>query len=378
MQKKYEISILGGYGLRNFGDDALMYILHKVISSKYEENDIAYICTPGQYLQNIINSSDVIDISNYEDLDTKLLIYGGGTQFYSFKPKNNIFYRILLNLKEPITFVNKIKNRLVKVKATKSIRINRTSTIGIGVGPFLPNADKNIELETKQLFLEMDFVGVRDVYSFEKCKEWGLTHVNQYADLCYLMNDEVKLQSKRISNEIKSIGIVVRDWNQTDEGAAYYNKILPLVDELKSKGYEVNILLFSQKRDIYWLKKLKNVDNVIIWDPDKNTILDFLQILDNFDLFITARYHGAVFSTLLGKPFISIVIEQKLEMISDVFSTSSRKWVYPFDVQKCISDVDTLNRNYAEYTKEVYSEVEVQKELSKEMMNNFFTEMELK
>jgi len=371
MIRKYKISILGGYGLRNFGDDALMYILHKVISSKYKEIDIAYICTPGQYLQRIVNSSDIIDIKNYTKLNSNILLYGGGTQFYSFKPKKNILDRIILNLKEPINFSNKIKNKLIKRNITKAIHVNKTSAIGIGVGPFLPNAAKHVESNTKQLFSKMHFIGVRDIYSFEKCKKWGLPNVKQYADLCYLMDDEVKLQNQKKSNKIKKIGIIVRDWNQTEEGAAYYDKILPLLDKLKSNGYEINILLFSQKRDIFWLKKLKHIDNIVIWDPDKDTILDFLQILDTFDLFITARYHGAVFSTLLGKPFISICVEQKLEMISDIYQNSSKKWLYPFNEEQCISYVKEIDINYNEYKNNIYNITKKQRTLAQEMIKDF-------
>jgi len=370
MQKNYKISILGGYGLRNFGDDALMYILHKVFSSQYKEKDIAYICTPSQYLKRLVNSTDIIDIKNHSKVNTSMLIYGGGTQFYSFKPKKSLLYKIFLSLKEPKIFIAKIRNKLIK-KHMKSIRINSKSAIGIGVGPFLSNANKNIEFNTKQLFLGMDFVGVRDIYSLKKCKEWGLTNVRQYADLCYLMEEEVKFKNKKISNKIKKIGIIVRDWTQTEEGSRYYSKIFPLVDDLKSSGYEVNILLFSQKRDIFWLKELKNIDNIVTWDPDKDTILEFLQILDTFDLFITARYHGAVFSTLLDKPFISICVEQKLEMISDLYKNGSKKWIYPFDEKECSKYVKEIDINYNEYKNNISTITKKQNFLANEMMKDF-------
>jgi len=371
MQKKYKISILGGYGLRNFGDDALMYILHKVMSSKYKKNNLSYICTPEKYLQNIIDSTDIIDISSYNNLQTDILIYGGGTQFYSFKAKRNLIYRIFINLKNPIVFIKKIKKKFFKRNSKKSINMIKTSALGIGVGPFLPQADKNVELNTKQLFLKMGFVGVRDSYSFNKCNKWGLNNVKQYADLCYLMNDEFIFDSKKSSTEVKKIGIVVRDWNHTKEGAAYYEQIIPLMEKLRQNEYKVNILLFSQKRDIYWLKKLKGIESVIIWDPDKDTIKKFLKILDSFDLFITARYHGAVFSTLLGKPFISIGVEQKLDMVSDLYQNGSKKWNYPFQINECLSYVNDIDKNYIIMKENIISNTKIQTKLAQTMIKDF-------
>lgn len=370
-KKQYKVAILGGYGLRNFGDDALMYILNKVMTLEYKESNIVYICTPDNYLRKIIKTKDIIDINSNYDLDTNILLYGGGTQFYSFRPKKKFIYRILLNIKNPFLLFQKLKKKILTLNGGHLRIINKTAALGIGVGPFLPSANKNIELNTKKLFLDMDFVGVRDTYSFNKCKEWGLNNIQQYADLCYLMDDEFKLDNKRNTSSIKKIGVIVRDWIQTDEGAAYYDKIIPLVSTLKQDGYEVNIVLFSQKRDLYWLEKLKDIDNVIIWDPDNNNIQDFLKILDNFDLFITARYHGAVFSSLLGKPFISIVVEQKLEMISDLYMDCSRKWAYPFEVKKCTKYVHEINQKYNKHKNNVISITRNQKELAQKMMNDF-------
>lgn len=366
----YKIIILGGYGLRNFGDDALMYVLHKKLSLYYDEIDIAYICTPDSYLKQIVNTSTVFDIRKNNSFDTEILLYGGGTQFYSFQPKKSFLYRLLQNLKHPFSLSKKIIKKINRRDNKKKNLVNKTAAIGIGVGPFLPNADHSVEMSTKNLFLDMDFIGVRDDYSFNKCKEWGIANVQQYSDLCYLMEHEFEFENRKISHGVKKVGIIVRDWNQTDEGAAYYTKITPLISRLSQLGYNANIIIFSQKRDSYWLKELKD-NNVLIWNPDKNSIQEFITKLDEYDLFVTARYHGAVFSTLLGKPFVSISVEQKLDMVSDLYKNGSKKWLYPFDVDECVDYVKEIDENYNKFKKAVDKITLEQKKLAKNMLQDF-------
>ena len=224
-------------------------------------------------------------------------------------------------------------------------------------------------MNTKNLFLRMGFIAVRDKYSYEKCKEWGIKNIKLYSDLCFLMNDEIKL--KKTKNNIKKIGIIVRDWPHTKNGAAYYEKILPLKNNLLLKGYFVNIIIFSQYRDVYWLNKLKRQTDVIVWDPANNTISDFIYKLNEFDLFITSRYHGAIFSALLEKPFITICVEQKLELISDIYHKCSKKWCYPFNIDECVDFVSDINKNYKTYQKEIILINTKQRKLAKEMFNEF-------
>ncbi|UPT77165.1 polysaccharide pyruvyl transferase family protein [Sulfurovum sp. XGS-02] len=372
MLKKYKIAILGGYGLGNFGDDALMYILYKKISSIYKSEDIAFICTPEKYLSSIVDDSDIIGFNKINTIQTDLLLYGGGTQFYSFKPKKNILAKILYYIKHPKDFSYRLFSKLAAMNIYNQKNIqNRIAAIGIGVGPFLEDADQSIEQNTKKLFLKMDFVGVRDTYSYEKCKDWGVKDAKLYSDLCFLMDDEYAIENKRSVNTLKKIGIIVRDWDQTDEGAAYYEKIIPLCSELTLKGYEVNIIIFSLKRDLYWCNKLKTNTNVLFWNPNEDNIDTFLKLLDNFDLFITARYHGAIFASLLEKPFIAIGVEQKLELISDLYQNGSEKWLYPFDLHQCLSYVQDIEKNYSSYQTGIRDETIIQKKLARQMLKDF-------
>ncbi len=374
--KKYKIIIRGGYGLTNFGDDALMYILIKKLMEHYHNEDIALLCKSSSYIKKLIPSCTILD-SRKNDIyaKTDIILYGGGTQFYSFSGTSSK-QRLLKYIINPSLFVKKLllkikRNSIPKIILYKEdIETKSTGAIGIGVGPFEGN--NFTEEETKKLFLKMDFIAVRDIYSINKCKIWGLEKTQHFSDLCYLFdNKDLNISEQNINSKVKSIGIIVRDWPHTDKGSAYYTKIEPLIHKLKNNGYNVNIIIFAKGRDSFWLERLKNVQNVIQWNPDKQTINEFITTLNLFDLFISARYHGAIFSALLNKPFISISVEQKLDMISDIYVNASKKWQYPFNIEDCINNVKFIDDNYHQFVKQVKLTNKEQQKLAHSMLNNF-------
>ena len=85
-------------------------------------------------------------------------------------------------------------------------------------------------------------------------------------------------------------------------------------------------------KGISWLDGMKDLANDCYGDPNNDNINDFIAKHYNFDLVITARFHGAVFASLIGKPFITIGIEPKLEMISIWFDREFLGFGYIFYV----------------------------------------------
>lgn len=371
--KKYNIIVKGGYGLTNFGDDALLKSIHNDYLTRYSTKELAYSSKQSEYIKKDINNFDSIPVKlDYNGL-TKVLIYGGGTQFYSFYKKKNIIQKITTNLHlifEPKKLKEKINSFLLRNRSKSLISekpTHSTIALGIGVGPFLEEADPHIEQQTKILFQQMDFVAVRDVFSLQKCKEWGVKNYRLYADLCFKM-DHDKFLIKASKENVEKIGVIVRDWDKTIEGDSYRENLFKVSSDLKQKGHEVYFVIFAKDRDQNWLKLLKKKkEKLIMWNPESSTIDSFFEILSTFDLFITARYHGAVFSALLGKPFITIEIEQKLAMINKIFFNGSYNWSYPFDSCDLVDKFNKINSNYSQFSSNVVQTALAQKELANQM-----------
>lgn len=371
MLKEYKILIYGGYGLSNFGDDALMIILVEKLKFYFHEQEVIFTVHKNIYDKNILNGFAKIDHSDINSIKVSCFVYGGGTQFYSFGPNiQNIQYQIKKILSDPRILIKKLTSKFTLSETKEDKNYTFLAALGIGVGPFFQRRNKKVELMAKNLFSNMDYLSVRDSFSEQKCREWDIKNYRHDADLCYLMDVEKKLVIRR-RKELKKIGIIVRDWDRTFEGHAYYAKIDSLIDDLNKRNYQVDIIIFSEKSDHYWMKYVEDKQNILIWKPMTQTYIDFLQHLNNYDLFITGRYHGAIFASLLNIPFISIVVEQKLELISEVYKYGSEKWKYPFRNQECLSEVENIAKNYEKYTTGIIDQNIIQRKKAKEMWHGF-------
>jgi polysaccharide pyruvyl transferase WcaK-like protein len=362
--KKYKLIIKGGYGLTNFGDDALLYTLSYNIKPYFDSNDVAFACYKNEYNTQYTNGFEIIDVKEFKNINTKFLVYGGGTQFYNFKAPYTKS-RVLLSKIKQFLLGNKKK---IKIQDKKNYDL--IGAIGVGLGPFINDTKQNKELSIKKEFERMSFVSVRDEFSSSKSQEWKLNNVKYEADICYSMENKLFFQ-KNINSNIKKIGIIVRDWDHTEEGKAYYERIVEVTKKLEKENYEVTLILFAVNSDNYWNNEKIKFKNILEWKPSEMTIESFVNDLNNFDLFITARYHGVVFATLLGKPFISIVVEQKLRLISDIYKSGSKKWKYPFEVNDCINKIKEIDQRYKQYSNNIINETLNQKKLSDRMFKRF-------
>ncbi len=363
----YKLVIKGGYGLTNFGDDALMYTLSLKLKNYFEEDEVSFACYYNKYNKLFSNGYHIESIENFKYIKTELLLFGGGTQFYSFLPKRSMVRIFLSKIKRFLLNPTSVLSKISQAK--RKLGYKNIAAMGIGVGPFLEGSDLLAEKNAKEIFSQMSYVAVRDTYSLFKMREWKINQVKAYADICYLMDNTQYTFQKH--TQVKKIGIVVRDWNNTAEGEAYYESIIPLVQKLEEQKYEVTLIIFAKKSDKFWNSNKKHFAKVLEWEPNTNTIEDFMKQLSFFDLILTARYHGAVFSTLLNIPFISIVVEQKLELISEIYKDSCEKWEYPFNINDCMEKIDRVNKNYSEIISNVHTTTIGQRKKATDMFNDF-------
>ena len=76
------------------------------------------------------------------------------------------------------------------------------------------------------------------------------------------------------------------------------------------------------------------------------TFREFLAELETCDLFVTARIHTAIFSTLMQKPFISVGLDQKLTYLSSQFDNECFNWYPDKSVEELTQKVTYVSENY--------------------------------
>ena len=324
---KSKILIKGNFSEGNFGDDALLLACHQLLTRLGLNHLSIYNCDHLYYAKDLANSAKVGVLNN----DVELVLYAGGTQFFSFS-------------EEKSSLLQKLKSRLSAYKWLRSQRSNY-AMIGVGLGPFNNGIEENIFART--IIKKSSFTWVRDQYSYNECKNLNVSNFYLGADLCFL--SEFQQWCNLAPNkaiQIKKIGVVLRHWKYGD-GNSYINKLIELSKTLKESNYELEFYLFSDTEDVL-------VENILAthaikyvkWAESNYTFKKFLAELETCDLFITARFHTAIFSTLMQKPFITVGLDQKLTYLSSQFDNECFNWNPDSSVNALIDKVSYIDDNY--------------------------------
>lgn len=342
---KVKILIKGNFSEGNFGDDALLLACHQLLTNLGFDTVAAY--NDQLYYPRDLAMNAKVGAFNNNDVD--LVLYAGGTQFFSFSSEKN-------------SLLQNIKRRLSAYKWLISQRTNY-AMIGVGLGPFKNGIKKSIFAKT--LIKKSSFTWVRDNYSYQECNRLGVNNFHLGSDLCFLSEFQQWCDLKsNFSEKVNKIGIVLRHWKH-NEGNKYIDKVFELSERLEEANFEFNFYLFSEKEDVLVEEILiaKGIE-YIKWDAKKFTFKEFLSELDSCDLFVTARYHTAIFSTLMQKPFITVGIDQKLTYLSSQFNNDCFNWYPHNSVDELFSKVSFINENYLPLQKNIVETKAKMEELS--------------
>lgn len=326
-----KINIRGAYGETNFGDDLLMCVFENYFLKEFDNVQLNFVGDENGYVDKLLIDSTYLEPDFLPDWE----VYGGGTQFFAFQNKyeTSLWQKINIVLKNPGLIKRKLKNVFGKTTLNNS----KIAFIGFGIGPFYENQEAISN--AKEKILEADFVGVRDEVSSQYCADWNIP-ATLGADVVfssYFM--KIDLKKAIDTRPKKKIGIIVRDWEWEESGRNYIDNLIKF-----SKSYsdiEMQFIVFAPSKDKGWLAKLKN-ENALIWDPQKYSINLFLEELNTFDGFISARYHGAIIAALLQKPVICVEIEPKLKILTEQVK-EIKLWQKPFDIEELVKLVNHLN-----------------------------------
>jgi len=369
----HSVLLRGAYGCWNLGDDALMVACYRTLRQALDPAEITFLSHDEPYVRSLAPGASFVQRLDGADR-IGLLVYGGGTQFYSFPlTRKDRRGRLLLTTWRRVTApwrtLKGIRNRLRGQPC-----VERIAALGIGIGPFEPGSAQ--EVSARGLLGKMDFVAARDEASLELCRRWGREDCVLGADLCFLPGlwnaGPANGMDHRRAAQSARIGVIIRDWPHTREGAAYREPLRRVVEVLRADGHSVRFISFSRRADREWTKSLVGLkEDLLQWDPNSTTIDAFLQLLRGFDCLVTARYHGAVFGALVGAPAVCIELEPKLRIASQALGGGARLWRQPFAEAEGVVAVNQLVEGASEAREALRGAVERQADLAGSMADRF-------
>ncbi len=334
MELENKILIIGGYGEKNFGDDLLMLIIADLLKDIGLIQKSVFVFHRRDNYHIFLNKDIKIDfVDNIDFKDFNIVIYGGGTQFFSFDG----------NLKFLLEAFFKIVKKGNWEKISRFLGLGRSKYnpdvieyyIGIGLGPF-----KNIfypYLLKQKLKGYNKFFYFRDEISFKYAQKFGIENKILGSDLCYsYLGKKYFLNKKKYFNNTNiKIGVILRDWENDSFKEKFAVNIFKNEEKLYKKfNCQLEYIIYRpyDKRTINLLRKFNK--NFLCWDPATISVEKFISFHLKYDIIITARFHGAVVSTLLGIPTIGIGIEPKLnQVLKSYFGDNFFVWNKPYKIK---------------------------------------------
>lgn len=337
------VLVRGYYGAANCGDDALLAACFQLLRRHYAPREIVVCARSRTYLPALVPGVKILT-PGMSLPAAPLVVYGGGTQYFSFPA-----YASSLSpppapppQRRPSRWLEALRWRLSRRTAQP---LRHCVALGIGLGPFAAPEDAAVP---RQLFESAGYLAVRDPVSLALCQAWGLTQAVLRSDLCFLpgWRPQDAPDAPPWSALPFQLGVIVRDWPYTPEGEIYRAPLLEVVARLRAEGLRITFITFQPEYD--WETRLAaQGESVLAWHPDQMTLPAFLDQLASCAAFLTARYHGAIFAALLGRPCISIELEPKLRLVAELLSARPFIWRPPFQLADGLT---LVRRLFTEYT----------------------------
>ena len=370
-----DIVMIGAYGDMNFGDDALMVIVHRILASALPEAAIRIMTvSEAKYINELLPRAKVARYDRPTSAD--LAVRGGGTQFYSYPLPRALRHSplpvaIIRALLSPRRIVKRLRQHMVSRRQEK-LTARHSAALAVGVGPFVSGSRE--ESTARALLSGADFLAVRDEDSLGVCRQWNVGNALLGADLLYAAEDYgVFVPSGDTPIRDKQVVIVVQDWYWTKEGEAVKDSLLALGRLLEERGYAVHYLSFCGRDDKDWVALLRTLGKPLsVWNANQCTFAKWIDLLATAEVVVTCRYHGAVAASLVGRPSILVDLSQKHGSAAKALSRGKLIWRSPFEPRAALDLVETAARGRDRYGAMAAKAAARQGRLARAMIETFY------
>ena len=290
-----DILLLGYYGFKNSGDDALLLsIIQQLKKTDYGLSLCVLSYNPEETRKQF--GIDAVDRNNILSVikaikSSKMLIVGGGTLIQdSTSTKSLIYYLAVIKLAQ-------IFKKKVMLYAN-------------GIGPV---KEENIKI-TKRILNKVDLITLREELSLDELKKIGVDKpkIILTADSVFGIDYNKKAYEK---NQYQLVSVR----NHKRLGKNFCADIAKLCDEMYEKhGISTVFIPFQKKNDMEITEQIrllmKSESEVFDTECDFS---ELMSLTENARLCIGMRLHSLIYSVISKVPCVGLVYDQKVKAFMD-------------------------------------------------------------
>ncbi len=334
--KCYDVAILGYYGYKNSGDEAILKSILDAFRGIHPElTYVVFSKNPRETMRNF----QVASVKRFNILKvartlkhSRLFLAGGGSLIQDNTSTRSILYYLT---------VLRIATRMN----------TKTMLFSNGIGPIKRPFNRKL---SARVLNALNAISLRDPISFEEIKQLGISspHIYVTSDPAILLepaeNGQVHrlFEAEGLPEDKPLIGISIRKW--WDSG--YVNQIAAIADYCSEKlgAFPVFIpMQFSSDYEISQVvaKRMKRPCRVIrnIYPPE--VLLGFTGRLE---LLIGMRLHSLIYAASQCIPMAGLVYEPKVDAFLAEINQPSAGSVEFLDVGRVTALLDDIWRNRSE------------------------------
>jgi len=353
--------IVGYYGWKNTGDDAMLYGILSELQRLYPTTRIAVVTVAPIEIPKSKNGKNLVYFVKpspytvfWELCKSSTLILGGGSHFEDFGSKR---IRPLKNTLRILTLI--IFAKLLKKKVC---------LLGIGISPV---SSVLIKWMLKLIFHLADFISVRDKVSLEFLKllredrkallafdpsalimPFPYSHPNKETSditlgISVLPAFKIYYGAEKI--DLFLVDCIARELNSWAAENPYL-KVLLFVFKGKSKDDDVSLTMQLQKK-LYATQRVKFVP----YEPNPRKRL---QQVSQCDYFIAMRFHSSMFAYLNRIPLLMIDYHPKCRALAEYIGLPKNAIVSPSEILS--GKFGMLLKHFREYPNEFLASLPVE------------------